>query len=278
MRSSSSSRVVAAVIIVAVLAADIFAAPCSHLAKRQADWSQIDSFMDPAAPDTGLSDVAGIADGSVASTAWPAADVTSTDANHSFMAGFDGAFGQDSLGDQLPADSSGFLPNDGLTGDMSPGSSLGTAPPSNDNLVGNSLAQIDDSVNISDTDIQYPGDSQLTDNAGTAVSGNNNDIAPIINAPVTVIINSDDDHNSKQLPQALPDSAIPAATQLAKAMALAQVSAFQKGRLASPASPLQVPGPASPQAAAMNQAPVDDVSARIEQLVSYAIVLSRSRF
>ncbi|KAJ1871795.1 hypothetical protein LPJ55_003627 [Coemansia sp. RSA 990] len=264
----SSSVVVAAVAIVAALAINAYAAPCPHLVKRQADWPPIDSFMDPGAPDIGFSSVAGIADGSAASAAWPAADIAPTDVNSSSMGGFDGALGQDGLGGQLPIDSSGVWPNDSLMGGMTSGSSLGTAPPSSDNLVGNSLAQIDDSVNINDTDIQYPGESQLTDNAGTAVSGNNNDIAPIINAPVTVIINSDDDHNSKQLPPAQSNSATSAAAQLAKAMALAQAQAGS----------LQVPGLTLPQASAMNQVPVDDISARIEQLVLYAMALSRSRF
>ncbi|KAJ2595180.1 hypothetical protein GGF39_003934, partial [Coemansia sp. RSA 1721] len=57
------------------------------------------------------------------------------------------------------------------------------------NLVGNSQTTIDDSVNLTDNSIEYPDDSELTGNTGTAVSGNNNDIMPIINAPVTVIIN-----------------------------------------------------------------------------------------
>ncbi|KAJ2856254.1 hypothetical protein J3B02_001707 [Coemansia erecta] len=58
------------------------------------------------------------------------------------------------------------------------------------NLVGNSETTIDDSINLTDNSIDYPDDSELTGNTGTAVSGNNNDIMPIINAPVTVIINS----------------------------------------------------------------------------------------
>ncbi|KAJ1859662.1 hypothetical protein LPJ73_001749, partial [Coemansia sp. RSA 2703] len=60
------------------------------------------------------------------------------------------------------------------------------------NSVGNSDTTIDDSINLTDNSIDYPDDSQLTGNTGTAVSGNNNDIMPIINAPVTVIINNND--------------------------------------------------------------------------------------
>ncbi|KAJ2250863.1 hypothetical protein GGH98_003405, partial [Coemansia sp. RSA 454] len=36
--------------------------------------------------------------------------------------------------------------------------------PTNNNLVGNSLTQIDDSVNVSNTDIDYPDNSELTGN------------------------------------------------------------------------------------------------------------------
>ncbi|KAI7828476.1 hypothetical protein BX661DRAFT_182160, partial [Kickxella alabastrina] len=58
------------------------------------------------------------------------------------------------------------------------------------NLAGNSLTQIDDSINIVDASIDYPDEAQLLGNSGTAISGNNNEISPIINAPVTVIINN----------------------------------------------------------------------------------------
>ncbi|KAJ2848317.1 hypothetical protein IWW36_003369 [Coemansia brasiliensis] len=280
----NSSAVVVAAVIVAVLAANTYAAPCPHFAKRQADWSPIDSFMDPVAPDIGLSDGAGIAGSSVASAAWPATDIASSDINNSFMNNFNGALGQGSFSDPLPVDSSEDLTNDNSLMENIPADSFpGPAAPNNDNLVGNSVAQVDDSINVNDTDIQYPGESQLTDNTGTAVSGNNNDIAPIINAPVTVIINSnEDDHEDKRPLPALPNSATPAATALAKAMALARASTLEKGGLAPQVNPLQTPGFSAPQrplsASAINQVPANDITARIEQLVSYAMALSRSRF
>ncbi|KAI9506099.1 hypothetical protein BX070DRAFT_219318 [Coemansia spiralis] len=121
-----------------------------------------------------------------------------------------------------------------------------------DNFVGNNFAQIDDTTNIDATNVEYPDDTQMTDNTGTAVSGNNNDVMPIINAPVTVIINSNESKNSKH-----PS---PLAPQITQPQMWNQQQPY----------PFLYADPAQGSA-------IDPFSARIQQLVAYALAVGQSR-
>ncbi|KAJ2786196.1 hypothetical protein H4R18_000043 [Coemansia javaensis] len=123
-----------------------------------------------------------------------------------------------------------------------------------DNLVGNSFAQIDDSVNVNDVDIEYPGDAELTGNAGTAVSGNSNQIMPIINAPVTVIVSQDD------------------ALQPA-GKGVPQQHQHHHHHHQQQARPPVAPALAQAQWVAAN----DPFGDRIQQLIAYALAVSQSR-
>ncbi|KAJ1885260.1 hypothetical protein LPJ66_010204 [Kickxella alabastrina] len=102
----------------------------------------------------------------------------------------------------------------GIQSDTSAAADINFAPAgeTTNNLAGNSLTQIDDSINIVDASIDYPDEAQLLGNSGTAISGNNNEISPIINAPVTVIINNNNGgrggggQNRQQRPSEQPGS------------------------------------------------------------------------
>ncbi|KAJ2323417.1 hypothetical protein GGI00_005631 [Coemansia sp. RSA 2681] len=154
------------------------------------------------------------------------------------------------------------------------------------NLAGNTLTQIDDSANNSTTNIEYPDDTQMTGNTGTAVSGNNNDIMPIINAPVTVIINnSENSHRhhagGKPLPAAegaphppMPPNAGPMWQQQQQQQPSppqAWAAPIQPGGAASGAplvqQPVDLPYPA--------QANADPFTDRIQQLIAYALAVSQ---
>ncbi|KAJ1665917.1 hypothetical protein IW140_002843 [Coemansia sp. RSA 1813] len=161
-----------------------------------------------------------------------------------------------------------------------------------DNLVGNSFAQIDDSTNIDNSSVEYPGDTQMTDNTGTAVSGNNNDIMPIINAPVTVIINSDDNNDSKNLrrPPSLGSGASPPVSaarpggasrpvsqQSAALSALSSLSPGQLSQLLMATQGLQQQSSLYPKVGdTTNNAP-DSFVPPIQRLVEYALAVSQSR-
>ncbi|KAJ2910344.1 hypothetical protein GGI21_000966 [Coemansia aciculifera] len=138
------------------------------------------------------------------------------------------------------------------------------------NLAGNTLTQIDNSTSSSLTNIEYPDETQMTGNTGTAVSGNNNDIMPIINAPVTVIINSSEDsHRRHHAGSKPPPVAMPAANA---------GPAWQPS-LAQPSN--AVPGgsffqqPVSPLPPYPEQANVDPFGERIQQLIAYALSVSQ---
>ncbi|KAJ2546544.1 hypothetical protein EV175_005556 [Coemansia sp. RSA 1933] len=141
-----------------------------------------------------------------------------------------------------------------------------------DNLVGNNFAQIDDSTNIDNSSVEYPGDTQMTDNTGTAVSGNNNDIMPIINAPVTVIINSDD-NTSRKMPHPTESRSPPPvpAFQPDSAPKLSPQDDAVLSALAS-LSPTQLS-----QLLAANPAP-DSLVPPIQRLIEYALAVSQSQF
>ncbi|KAJ2660013.1 hypothetical protein IWW48_003176 [Coemansia sp. RSA 1200] len=157
-----------------------------------------------------------------------------------------------------------------------------------DNLVGNSFAQIDDSTNIDNSSTEYPGDTQMTDNTGTAVSGNNNDIMPILNAPVTIVINSNNDKAARKRPlsepQLLPPP-VPAvqsaggpiltAQQTAALSVLSSLSPEQLRRLIVAAQGIQQQPPLHSSADdAVSKMPVPS----IEKLIEYALAVSQSRF
>ncbi|KAJ2801918.1 hypothetical protein H4R20_003486 [Coemansia guatemalensis] len=195
----------------------------------------------------------------------------------------DSSLPEDAAPLNAPAD--GSVP--GGTAQLDGGSSAGN-PASN--LVGNSLTQIDDSVNVSNTDIDYPGDSELTGNTGTAVSGNNNDIMPIINAPVTVIINSDHQDNSHNhpRPQSPPSPSPPSLPSLG-GLPPPSLGAFPQ-QLPVPATQSRlshIPGSATNGRPFAGQWPapplpnnpaneaMDPVAARIQQLVSHALAMSQ---
>ncbi|KAJ2612451.1 hypothetical protein H4S08_002696 [Coemansia sp. RSA 1365] len=151
------------------------------------------------------------------------------------------------------------------------------------NLVGNSLTQIDDSVNVSNTDIDYPGNSELTGNTGTAVSGNNNEIMPIINAPVTVIINPDhhDGLHSHLSPQSpLSDRMAPpslgASPQQQQPVPVTQPAFSQVPGLAENGQPLAGQWPGTPPLNNPANGAADPFAARIQQLILYAIEMSQS--
>ncbi|KAJ1734721.1 hypothetical protein LPJ61_000923 [Coemansia biformis] len=132
------------------------------------------------------------------------------------------------------------------------------------NLAGNSLTQVDNGVSVNDIDVEYPGDSELTGNTGTAVSGNGNDIMPIINAPVTVIVNSGESGTRHRLPPPLGSSA-----------AAAPGAALGTWPLpGSAAGGLQRPVP--PYVTGSDPWATDPFSDRIQQLVAYALAASQS--
>ncbi|KAJ2521335.1 hypothetical protein GGI11_002043 [Coemansia sp. RSA 2049] len=158
-----------------------------------------------------------------------------------------------------------------------------------DSLVGNSFAQIDGSTNIDNSSIEYPGDTQMTDNTGTAVSGNNNDIMPILNAPVTIVINSNNDKAAKRRPssepQLLPPPPVSAAQsaggpiltaqQAAALSVLSSLSPEQLGRLIVAAQGIQQQPPLHSSA----DDAVSKMSApSIEKLIEYALAVSQSHF
>ncbi|KAJ2687460.1 hypothetical protein IWW39_002932 [Coemansia spiralis] len=142
-------------------------------------------------------------------------------------------------------------------------------PDTVNNLAGNSITQIDDSTNSSLTNIEYPDDTQMTGNTGTAVSGNNNDIMPIINAPVTVIITSaDNDHHSHPAGGRVAGSTPqppPLSQQLPMWQQQQQTWAVPGGQPA-----LQQVAPPYP-----GQVGVDPFGDRIQQLIAYALAVSQ---
>ncbi|KAJ1737761.1 hypothetical protein LPJ72_000167 [Coemansia sp. Benny D160-2] len=155
-----------------------------------------------------------------------------------------------------------------------------------DNLVGNSFAQIDDSTNIDNSSIEYPGGTQMTDNTGTAVSGNNNDIMPILNAPVTIVINSNNDKAAKRRPPSEPQPPPPVfaaqsaggpiltAQQAAALSVLSSLSPEQLGRLIVAAQGIQQQPPLHSSADdAVSKMPAPS----IERLIAYALAVSQSR-
>ncbi|PIA16583.1 hypothetical protein COEREDRAFT_81231 [Coemansia reversa NRRL 1564] len=151
------------------------------------------------------------------------------------------------------------------------------------NLVGNSLTQIDDSVNVSNTDIDYPGNSELTGNTGTAVSGNNNEIMPIINAPVTVIINPDhhDSLHKHPVPQSplsdrMPPPSLSASPQQQQPVPATQPALSQVPGSAENGQPLARQWPEPPLLNNPADGAVDPFAARIQQLILYAIAMSQS--
>ncbi|KAJ1793435.1 hypothetical protein LPJ59_004723 [Coemansia sp. RSA 2399] len=201
----------------------------------------------------------------------------------------------DDLGDTLDTSSFdtafGEGPGSGATDTWAdPNSETANAAPVDvgaDNLVGNNFAQIDDSTNIDNSSVEYPGDTQMTDNTGTAVSGNNNDIMPIINAPVTVIINSGDNKRNRKPPatgsrasppasSAQPDGAPKLGTQQAAALsALASLPPAQLGQLL-----MEYPGLQQQLSFYLNAAynEPDAPVSPIQRLVEYALAVSQSRF
>ncbi|KAJ2414843.1 hypothetical protein H4218_001329 [Coemansia sp. IMI 209128] len=140
-------------------------------------------------------------------------------------------------------------------------------PDTVNNLAGNSITQIDDSTNSSLTNIEYPDDTQMTGNTGTAVSGNNNDIMPIINAPVTVIITSaDNDHHSHPA-GGRASGTTPQPPPLSQQLPMWQ----QQQTWAVPGGqPAQQVAPPYP-----GQVGVDPFGDRIQQLIAYALAVSQ---
>ncbi|KAJ2057942.1 hypothetical protein GGI17_005343 [Coemansia sp. S146] len=155
-------------------------------------------------------------------------------------------------------------------------------PDTVNNLAGNSLTQIDDSTNNALTNIEYPDDTQMTGNTGTAVSGNNNDIMPIINAPVTVIINNtENDHHSHPAgDRALVGAPHP--PPLSPQWPMWQQQQQQQQPLQAwgvPAQPDNVPGGPPVQQPMVPPYPgqmgVDPFGDRIQQLIAYALAVSQ---
>ncbi|KAJ2786722.1 hypothetical protein GGI15_001300 [Coemansia interrupta] len=170
------------------------------------------------------------------------------------------------------------------------------------NSVGNTDTTIDDSINLTDNSIDYPDDSQLTGNTGTAVSGNNNDIMPIINAPVTVIINNNDQpHTSRHnnSPSMPPGASIPPQQpfaqqqpQFAQQQTFAQQPQFaqqqqsfaQQQTFAQQPQFVQQQQPFAPQQpqltqqqllAPQQQPPADPLGSHLQQLIAYALALNQ---
>ncbi|KAJ2490764.1 hypothetical protein IWW37_002867 [Coemansia sp. RSA 2050] len=150
-------------------------------------------------------------------------------------------------------------------------------PDTVNNLAGNSITQIDDSTNSSLTNIEYPDDTQMTGNTGTAVSGNNNDIMPIINAPVTVIItNADNDHHSHPAGGKMPVSA-PQPPPLSPQLPVWQQQQQQQQQ--QPPQTWAIPGgqpvqqPLAPPYP--GQVDADPFGSRIQQLIAYALAVSQ---
>ncbi|KAJ2747640.1 hypothetical protein GGI20_000289 [Coemansia sp. BCRC 34301] len=143
------------------------------------------------------------------------------------------------------------------------------------NLAGNTLTQIDDSTNNAMTSIDYPDDTQMTGNTGTAVSGNNNDIMPIINAPVTVIINNGEDGHRHHAGAPHPPAPANAAPMWQKQQQQPSQQAWavptQPGGFVQGAPPVQQPV-TPPYPAQANMDPFGD---RIQQLIAYALAVSQ---
>ncbi|KAJ1958301.1 hypothetical protein EC988_000385 [Linderina pennispora] len=131
-----------------------------------------------------------------------------------------------------------------------------TDPAAASNNVGNSVANIDSSTNIINTEIEYPDDTQMTDNTGTAVSGNNNDVMPIINAPVTVIVNEAPSNHQQANPAPVAPWEHPPGHPNASQVA---------GQQPPAGTPLQ------------QQPPVDPFTANIQNLIAYALALRQSQ-
>ncbi|KAJ2003744.1 hypothetical protein H4R26_002899 [Coemansia thaxteri] len=116
------------------------------------------------------------------------------------------------------------------------------------------------------TNIEYPDETQMTGNTGTAVSGNNNDIMPIINAPVTVIINSSDNSRHRQTGSHVSPPSLPQMQQPAQRPAPVQA------RVPDPASWANTTPPQQPQLLADMS---DPFGMRIQQLIAYALAMSQ---
>ncbi|KAJ2796507.1 hypothetical protein H4R21_004683, partial [Coemansia helicoidea] len=156
----------AAVALALALAISSLAAPLRRVGRRQADQALAEGYGLPDSTGDDWPDAVGDAQPDLIADDSPGLDgdaaVVEPDAA-------DGQYGDDTV------------PDDGTSG--------GSVA----NLAGNSLTNIDDSVSVNNVDVAYPGDAELTGNTGTAVSGNSNAVMPIINAPVTVIVNSAED-------------------------------------------------------------------------------------
>lgn len=152
--------------------------------------------------------------------------------------------------------------------DPSYGLGMGSAA-SNENMVGNSLAQIDNSTNMQESNIEYPGESRIAGNTGTSVSGDNNDIMPVINAPVTVIINDSDPDKNKQHIQPRPSQRfMPPRPRLPYPFMRPQLQPQM-------VSPMMTRFPNTQPAAAFGR--LSPYNARIQRLVAYALQVSRQQ-
>ncbi|KAJ2702662.1 hypothetical protein FB645_004197 [Coemansia sp. IMI 203386] len=154
------------------------------------------------------------------------------------------------------------------------------------NLVGNSQTTIDDSVNLTDNSIEYPDDSELTGNTGTAVSGNNNDIMPIINAPVTVIINGAGNSGRQNTGQIASSAtgqpaagawAEPQQQQQQRPMQRTAQQPFQQPLQQQPVFQAANPEPilAAPQVA-VTQPQSSPIDANLQKLIEYALMVSQN--
>lgn len=144
-----------------------------------------------------------------------------------------------------------------------------SAAASNENMVGNSLAQIDNSTNMQESNIEYPGESRIAGNTGTSVSGDNNDIMPVINAPVTVIINDSDTGKNKQRIQPPPSQRfMPPRPRLPYPFMRPQLQPQM-------VSPMMTRFPNTQPAAAFGR--FNPHNARIQRLVAYALQVSQQQ-
>ncbi|KAJ2404235.1 hypothetical protein GGF41_007246 [Coemansia sp. RSA 2531] len=160
-------------------------------------------------------------------------------------------------------------------------------PDTVNNLAGNSITQIDDSTNNSLTNIEYPDDTQMTGNTGTAVSGNNNDIMPIINAPVTVIINNTENDHHRHPAGGMTPVEAPHPPPLSPQLPIWQQQQQTPQTWGVPKQPDNVPGgqpvqqpmvPSVQQPMAPSfpgQVGVDPFGDRIQQLIAYALAVSQ---